>query len=259
MMRHVILPLAAVCAAPAVADPRVTTHFFQPSQIVTLRGHAGIETTIAFAPDERIENIAVGNSAAWQVTPNKRANLLFVKPAGARAHTNMTVITDQRTYLFDLVSTPSSGAVYMMRFTYPEAPKPVVPVIVAAAIDASASMPAAPVAAAAPAELNFAWDVKGDRHLLPTRIFDDGRSTFIEWSRDVSLPAILVREASGQEGPVNSTVQGPYIVVQGVPAQLVLRQGRQTATLTPTRHGPSSPAAPAAIPAPLGQVASVRP
>ncbi len=40
---------------------------------------------IEFGHGERIENVAVGDSSAWQVTPNKRANLLFLKPLFGKA------------------------------------------------------------------------------------------------------------------------------------------------------------------------------
>ena len=224
--------LGGVAAVAAHADPRIATRPYQASSVVTLHGHAGIESTIAFAPDERIENVAVGNSAAWQVTPNKRANLLFVKPSGTRAHTNMTVITDQRTYLFDLVSTATTAPVYMLRFSYPEPPK----IMVAAAavpetvVVAAASTPPAPPAPR-PVDLNFDWNVVGDRQLLPTRSFDDGRAVFLQWPATADLPAILMRGDNGVEGPVNYTVQGDYIVVQGVPSELILRAGKRKATL----------------------------
>ena len=234
--------LACGAAAAAHADPRITTHFYQPSSIVTLYGRAGIESTIAFADDERIENIAVGNSAAWQVTPNKRANLLFVKPVGPRAHTNMTVITDQRTYLFDLVSSAAASPVYMLRFSYPtppRAPVAIVPAVPEAAVTVAEAVPAPPPS---PPDLNFDWRTRGDKALLPARFFDDGHSTFLQWPKDATLPAILVREANGIEGPVNFTVKGNYIVVEGVPPELILRSGKQMATLaSPPRPAPAAP------------------
>lgn len=233
-----VIILSAALASAAQADPRIATRAYQPNAVVIVHGKAGIESTIAFAPDERIENIAVGNSAAWQVTPNKRANLLFVKPAGIRAHTNMTVVTDQRTYLFDLVSGAGMAPVYMLRFSYPDAPA--APVVIAAAAITPVPPVAAvmadalpPVAAPKPSDLNFAWTSHGDRKLVPQRMFDDGRSTFLSWAKEATLPAILVRSDKGEEGPVNFTVQGEYIVVDGVPAQLILRSGKQMATLSP--------------------------
>lgn len=224
----------------ADADPRFTDRAYSANHIVTLHGRPGIESAIAFAADEKIENIAVGNSAAWAVSPNKRANVIFVKPATARARTNMTVITDQRTYLFDLVASSAGSPVYMLRFSYPDSPRrpPVAtPAVATAVAEAAPTPPPRP----APAELNFAWRGAGESRLLPSSYFDDGSSTFLRWTKDITLPAILVRGPDGAEGPVNYTVQGDYVVVEGIPPQLVLRSGKQVATLTPLAHKPPAP------------------
>lgn len=232
---------AVALGSAAQADPRITDRAYHERDIITLRGGPGIESTIAFAPDERIENIAVGDSAAWHVTPNRRANLLFVKPATARARTNMTVVTDQRTYLFDLVSGAAGSAVYMLRFTYPDGPRPTPNTGATATVELAASPPPKPVAE--PLALNFAWRAKGEKTLLPASFFDDGKSTFLRWGKDDTLPAILSRGPNGAEGPVNFTVQGDYIVVEGVPPQLLLRSGKHLATLTPDpRRAPVAPA-----------------
>jgi type IV secretion system protein VirB9 len=235
-------------SAPAIArDPRIATRLYDAGQIVTISGRPDIQSTIQFGADERIENIAVGDSSTWQVTPNKRASLLFVKPMKAPARTNMTVVTDQRTYLFDLVTTPGRAPLYELRFTYPQRPKPVMvaaPVVAAAAI--APPTPKAPQTT--PADLDFNWATKGARELLPNRAFDDGVSTWLAWPKDATIPAILVREPNGEEGPVNYTVKGEYVVVDGVPPQIVLRQGKLIATLTPAPRLPK-PVPPADTPA----------
>jgi type IV secretion system protein VirB9 len=249
-----LLPLAALVATPLLAkDPRIATRLYNPSDIVTVHGHTGIQSTIEFGDDEHIDNIAIGDSASWQVTPNKHASIVFVKPMMPSARTNMTVVTDQRTYLFDLVSTPTGTPVYVMRFTYPAAAKSVVAIAPPPAV-----VPAPQVAEkapeATPADLHFDWASTGSKQILPMRAFDDGKSTWLAWPKDASMPAILQREPDGQEGPVNYRVQGDYVVVDGVPPQLVLRQGKLVATLTPAPH-PASDATP-----PAGaQTASARP
>lgn len=257
-----LLVVSMLTASAAHADPRIASHLYQPSEVVTIHGRGDTQSTIAFAPDERIENVAVGDSAGWQVTPNKRADLLFLKPIKPGARTNMTVVTDQRTYLFDLVSTPRAAPVYMLRFTYPAAPRPV-PAAVAAPEVTVAAVEAKPVDPD-PSTLNFGWASRGDKALLPSRVFDDGHSTFLAWAANVPLPAILASEGNGIEGPVNYTVRGDYIVVDDVPTQLILRSGKQVATLTPAygeiavddrrpgkaRHKP----APAIIPGPPSAV-----
>lgn len=228
---------AAATSGPALADPRIMTHFYQANEVVTIHGRGDTQSTIAFAPDERIENVAVGDSIGWQVAPNKRADLLFLKPVRPGARSNMTVVTDQRTYLFDLIAAPRAAPVYMLRFTYPAAPRPVVAVV---APDKPVAVADAKPAAPEPAMLNFAWASRGDPSLFPARLYDDGQSTFIAWAKDVPMPAILTGAAKGVEGPVNYTTRGEYVVVDGVPAQIILRSGKKVATLTPT-HGDPTP------------------
>ncbi|MFD2579871.1 TrbG/VirB9 family P-type conjugative transfer protein [Novosphingobium colocasiae] len=91
--------------------------------MVRIDGKAGVQATIAFGQNEAIENVAVGDSQKWQITPNKRADLLFVKPLDSIARTNMTVVTNKRTYFFDLVASAKAKPLYMLRFTYKDDPK----------------------------------------------------------------------------------------------------------------------------------------
>ncbi|HEY7808333.1 MAG TPA: TrbG/VirB9 family P-type conjugative transfer protein [Croceibacterium sp.] len=239
-----LLPAAALgllaLATPLRAeDPRLLSRLFDANAVVRIEGRPNVETTIRFADDELIENVAIGDSNGWQVTPNKRANLLFVKPLNAKAATNMTVVTSDHTYFFDLVASARGGQpVYELAFTYPKQAKP------AAAKPATGERPnAAELAAASdpqaivdPAQLNFSWAGSGDHKLLPARIYDDGTSTYLAWPAGTPVPAILVKDRQGTEGPVNFAVHGDVIVVENVPRQIILRSGKQLATID--NHGP---------------------
>jgi type IV secretion system protein VirB9 len=230
--------LGAAAGAPAFAeDARLIERLYDPAAVVRIDGKAGVQATIRFAEDEHIENVAIGDSQKWQVTPNKRANLLFVKPLSERAATNMTVVTDRRTYLFDLVASPAHrNPVYVMGFVYPEEPEEVQQGLTEAGGAAPSALELAaasdPYAVVDPAELNFAWDTRGAGQLLPQRIYDDGNATFLVWPAGVPLPAILIKDHKGDEGPVNFAVRGETIVVEGVPRELVLRAGDNSAVLT---------------------------
>lgn len=251
MIRASLAPIlaATLLASPfaaAAQDARIVERFYDEGKIVRIEGKTKVQATIQFAEDERIENVAIGDSEAWQVTPNKRANLLFVKPLAPNAQANMTVVTDRRTYLFDLVASASARPLYVLRFTYPEEPK-----TQQAAVDAPTADEFAAItetqAVTDPADLNFAWNGKGDRKLLPARTYDDGSATFLSWPAGSPVPAILVKDAEGMEGPVNFTVRGDVIVVDGVPREIVLRSGKDVASLVnsgPVRATP--PASPQA-------------
>lgn len=226
------LALLAV-AVPAQADERLVEVRYDAAKVYRVEGKPKVQATIRFAEDEAIENVAVGDSNAWQITPNKRANLLFVKPLLARANTNMTVVTNKRTYLFDLVASPSGSPMYVLSFKYPEPPKPKVDAGAQLAQN-GASVPAPTTekqGSIDPAQINFAWSKSGNEQLLPESIFDDGEATFLSWPEGRSVPAILITDPAGIEGPVNFTVRGNTIVVEGVPPQIVLRAGKERALI----------------------------
>lgn len=247
--------LLASTAAAQARDNRLVSRQYNPDEVVRIEGRAGVQASIEFAADEHIENVAIGDSNSWQITPNKRANLLFVKPLSASARTNMTVVTDRRTYFFDLVASPGASALYLLRFKYPDEPKPAVapagPATLTAAEVEAATVAVSEPAPKDPASLNFAWVRKGNAALLPAQVYDDGDSTYLSWQSGVPLPAILIRNEKGEEGPVNFAVRDDTIVVEGVPGIMILRSGKHSATLEnkgEPRPKAGKPAALAAVP-----------
>lgn len=239
-MKHQILIALAAFAlgtAPASADPRIVEQPYREGAVVPVTAHSGYSATIAFAPDERVENVALGNSAQWQVTPNKRASLIFLKPVAANAGTtNMTVVTDRRTYLFELRASARAQPLYLLRFAYPEA---LVPPASDSSIETGAVVPVAASASAEPhlaARLNFAWKASGASELLPDRVFDDGEATYLAWPQGKALPAVLSPAPDGKgEGPVNFSASGEYLVIDGVHPRLILRSGGARAELIAER------------------------
>src|SRR5258707_10187360 len=87
---------AAVQPMPGPEDPRIRWVHYDPDQVVELHGTLGYQMTIEFGDDERIENVSIGDSLGWQITPNRKASLLFLKPVARSTRTNMTVITSLR-------------------------------------------------------------------------------------------------------------------------------------------------------------------
>lgn len=220
------LCILATAGQASAEDQRIRAQLYDPSAVVTVVGQPGIQSTIEFAPDERIENVAIGDSAAWQVTPNRRASLLFLKPNGVAARTNMTVVTDRRTYMFDLVA-PRRAArpLYALRFTYPDPVISDVPQPPPPPLSVAVQRPTA-------LDLRFDWAGKGKTALLPRRAFDDGQALYLAWDRSATLPAMLALDAQGVEGPVNYSIKGDYVVIDHIPDTLVLRSGQAMATLS---------------------------
>ena len=211
----ILLPLA-LFAAPAFAqdeapaateakeekagDSRIQTRVYDDATVYTIRGKVKVQTTVKFAEDEAIQNVAIGDSSAWQVQPNKGQSLLFVKPLDPNAVTNLTVVTSKRTYLFDLIASPKNSPLYVLQFRHPELEKAKEAARLAAleaekeAEKANAVELAAandPYAVADPAMLNFEWAGAGEGELLPARVYDDGEALFLAASSSL----LLVRTA----------------------------------------------------------------
>ncbi len=243
----------AVSAVPSTAaDSRIVTRRYNAEEVVSISGRSGVQASIVLAEDERIENVAIGDSTSWQVTPNKRANVLFVKPLSPKAQTNMTVISDRRTYYFDLLAGRGASPLYVLRFSYPNEPKApaTAPAAGPAVTETEALAAAGKVQEATidPARLNFAWQTSGKSVLLPVRVYDDGQSTFLSWDAKTSIPALQVRNEAGVEGPVNFAVRDDVVVIDGVPDLIVLRSGKNVATLRRLARREVRAAALAAIP-----------
>lgn len=232
--------LALMLAQATPGDPRLITLPWRDNAVVRLNGRAGVEATVMLGSDEHIENVAIGDANAWQVTPNRRANMLFLKPLSPRARTNLTVVTDRHTYFFDLVAAPGARAVYGLRLTYPDAPKAAPPPMSAAPApltgEEAALAHGAAVAPVDPASLDTAFTLVGAKDLLPAKVFADGQATYLAWPRGTPLPAILGRNDRGVEGPINYAMHDDMIVVDGVPDTIVLRIGKQVATVEHQHH-----------------------
>jgi type IV secretion system protein VirB9 len=196
---------------PGPVDPHVQSILYEPDEVVRLQGALGWQIMIEFAPDERIENVSIGDALAWQVTPNKRARNLFLKPLIKNATTNMTVVTDRRRYAFSLETTARRATTpWILRFDYPRE--------VVEAIEEPLPPPAPP--------LNFAYTVKGDAALRPARVWDDGLMTYFEFGANQAIPAIFANGPGKDEALVNSLTRGRVIVVQQTSGRFTLRSGK---------------------------------
>ncbi len=212
-------PLAAqVQPQPGAGDPRIQVVDYDEDQVVLLQAAPGYQVTVEFGADERIENVAVGDGGAWQVTANRRGDFLFVKPIQG-VGTNMTVVTDARTYLFELAPLygPSADMAYTIRFRYPgdEAP--------------AGQGGETPDEAPGVGTVEGRYRVSGDRALRPTGISDDGVHTYIEWPPERALPAVYSVDERGGESLVNGMMRDDLFVIDSVVPSLVFRIDRQEA------------------------------
>jgi type IV secretion system protein VirB9 len=211
---------AATVPRAGTADPHIQSVVYDPDEVIALKGALGWQIMIEFGADERIENVSIGDSLAWQVTPNKRAKMLFLKPLLRNGNTNMTVVTSQRRYAFDLSAGPrTSHTPWVLRFDYPA---PVVE-----------QLPPPPPPA--PVKLNFGYVRSGYSGIMPTRVWDDGRQTYFEFAAETPIPAIFAAgPGKKDESLVNVATRGRVQVVQQTGPRFILRAGSHFVTVTRT-------------------------
>lgn len=194
---------AQVRPQPGSGDPRLQTVEYRRDQVVAIDAAVGYQVTIALAPDEQVQNAAVGDAGAWQVSVNRAGNLLFVKPTQEGANTNLTVVTNARSYAFDL-RVGGGDAPFEVRFRYP----------------ATAVSPYGP---AASEEAVGYYRLSGSKPLRPARMSDDGQRTYIDWPAEVALPAVFAIDARGRETLANGNMRDGLYVIDGVQERLIFR------------------------------------
>ena len=112
---------ATAASDPMFSDHRMHTLVYSNNEVFKIDTAYGYQSSIEFAEDERVKVLSLGEAAFFKVTP--ASNRIFVKALQNDQHTNMTVITNMRSYQFELSSrsVAEDEIVYVMRFYYPEA------------------------------------------------------------------------------------------------------------------------------------------
>lgn len=226
-------------ATAASAYDRIQQLRYDPNVVTRLDACLGFQTMIEFGPGERIENVGVGDANEWLVVPNARADLLFVRPALATTHSNMTVATDQRRYVFELSAAQTQACargdvIYYLRFQYNDAPAPA-----QVAAGASPAMPTSAAAVRASEQRNTSYTYTGAQQNVPFRVFDDGYATYFRWAEGAATPAVYVKGADGAEIPANFISRGDYLVTAQVAPRFVLRNGdAETVLVNEAYHAP---------------------
>ncbi len=229
------------------ADPAVRFAAYNEWQVYHLSGALRSVMVLEFGADERVENVGLGNTAAWDVRPVD--NVLFLKPRERSAETNGIIQTRTkegrvRLYQVSLVAA-ESGAPDMMtvKFTYPGD--------VAAERKARAEAEAERVrrkqvtAESANAihegVRNWGYTMTGQAAFEPTATWDNGRATAFQFSGQTQLPALYVVDDDNTERMATFHVQGGNLVVaHEVARRWRLRMGGQVICVFNEAYAPAA-------------------
>jgi type IV secretion system protein VirB9 len=255
MMRHsVLIKFAMVLATTAVwgghsalalrhpskssFDARIRYAPYNAHDVVQLNTVIGIATHVVLEEGEQYMTHAFGDANAYAFAVEK--NHLFLKPKAENADTNLTVVTDRRSYHFRLTFQPSiqSSAIYQLVFTYPAQLKKAV-------LEKDFEHLGH--------ECNLNYTMSGDKDISPIHAWDNGTFTYFKFAPNRDLPVVYMVDADDQESMVNRHSMGEaanIVVVHKVHDRWVLRLGdRALAIYNESCKGhPEFPATGTAVP-----------
>jgi len=209
---------------PIKTDHRVRIIVYQPDQVFRYVGHYRFQSAIEFEKDEEIRTISMGDSTAWMMNPS--GNRLFLKPLEQDATTNMTLITNKRTYLFELHARETDDIddeelTFIMRFVYTDSADGE-----AAGVTSYLDSVPLPDLDENPEKYNFKYTIAGTEEISPVRIFDDGVFTYFQFrDKNAEVPAFYWVDEQGNESLINYRTRGDFIVVERVSRKFTLRHG----------------------------------
>lgn len=231
MLRKLILTTAlfASITSPALAerkpvpgpvDSRIRTVVYNPHDVVDIKGHYFIQTVIKFSPDEIINEYAVGENE-WRIRHDESGHKLWIKPLTLNSRTNLTVVTNKRTYYFNLTASEkhsfdkkSNNVAYAVEFVYPD--------------ENALHVKIDPDDYNLPKESdkaiwNYNYSFAGDRKGKPQRAYDDGEFTYFEFTSRQDIPAAFSVAPDGTESVVNHRMEGRTLIIHSVGDQFTLR------------------------------------
>lgn len=204
-------------------------YVYAPGAIFQLYASPTHVSIILLEAGEMITGIAAGDTSRWMVTEveaeaqQEPRAIVLVKPQTSGLSTNIVIVTDRRTYLVEARANAGDHYSAEIAWTYPE-------------------RDAAPLAGVE--ALSFDYRVRTVRGRTPpwapSRVFDDGRRTWIEFPADVAtadMPPLFVITPEGAE-LANYRVDGRRMMVDRLFETAELRLGVRAPTIVRIERRP---------------------
>jgi P-type conjugative transfer protein VirB9 len=211
---------------------------YDANNVVLIQSYTGTATTIIFSDDETIQNVICGYAEAWQFT--RAGNHLFLKAVAPNANTNLIVLTNKRLYNFELrlrgIKSPearpsySSDLAFTVIFRYPDADKQQIAAKRQEEIFDQQKNVLPP-----PRNWNYQYALGAkSKGIVPSRVFDDGRFTYMTFPANTEIPACFVVNSDGKEAIVNThiaPIDKDTLVVHRIAKEFMLRLGNEVVAI----------------------------
>lgn len=227
VLNFVVLPIFPVYAlktpSPFRFDDRIRGVTYNPYDIVQVETVIGHATHIVLEKGEKYITHAFGDSEAWAFTTY--GNHYFIKPKEEDANTNLTIITDRRTYYFRLGyhETNDALAMYGIMFLYPDSNKK-------QKNDLAQKDKIEQGFIGKIEGYNLSYTMSGDTDIAPVNTWDSGEFTYFKFAGSKDIPGIYMVDSDGRESIVSRNIIGDgnnTVVVHKTNPKWVLRLGRR--------------------------------
>lgn len=218
-------------------DSRIKTITYNEEDVTRIDSMIGVQTHIILDPKETYVTHAFGDSDAWSL--GHKENHYFIKPKAENGDTNLTIVTNKRSYNFDvryhskdyLKAVKGSRSfdrdmTFQVQFKYPE-------------------IEAAKKKAAADEEktrqvfsqllakgVNLKYSTNGNKAILPLNTWDSQGFTYFKFAVGQDIPNIYKFDATGTERTLMRHMEGKYseiVVMHGISKEWHLRLGTAVA------------------------------
>lgn len=212
---------------PMPIDSRIRIMVYNPDDVFKFTGYYGYQASIELAKDEEVISISMGDTTAWQLVP--AGYRIFIKPIEQDATTNMTLITNKRTYFFELYAEETTDIrdpdmVFNVKFIYPDEEE-------GDDIRTFTKTTTGGPDLTKPESLNFLYSISGNEEIAPIKIFDDGEFTYLQFrDKNNEIPAIFAVDDDLRESMVNFHLDpknNNLIIVEQIFKKLTLRAGKK--------------------------------
>lgn len=229
------LVLLATDAQAAAEEQQIRNLILSPAELgkpIRVESKRGYATLVEFDKKETVQNFkgqeaaAAGDMDGWEVQTSPGQNLLFLKPKMAAQNTNLILITNRHSYVFDLRvlddKSPKKGIWRLMIEQGKGGPSP-----------------ATIQEATAPQKRNTQYSMQaasGQEDFIPTEAWDDGVFTYLTLPSGGDVPAIF-KVTEGEESAVNFRMDGETVVIHETGRQFVMRIGKQVVSIWNEGYG----------------------
>jgi len=215
---------------PTPIDSRIRVMVYNPNDVFKFTGYYGYQASIELGNGEEVVSISMGDTTSWQIVP--AGSRIFIKPMEPDATTNMTLITNKRTYFFELYAQETTDIrdpemVFNVKFLYPDEEEE----DHVRTFSSSAATGIAEPDLSHPEKFNFYYSISGNEEIAPIKIFDDGQFTYIQFrDKNMEIPAIFAVDEDLRESMVNFKLDpknNNFIIIEQVFPKLTLRAGKK--------------------------------